>query len=215
MAACVVAIVWRAVLWGAPGVAGFAHRVLGGSAQKRLRRTRTIAPSTTPARRASVRACSLEAACFAAILRALASSFFTVFRWFLEERTATGWTPTASNAICVAFWKAGCTEGGSSRGLGLDRGGVGWRSVLGSGGVRPRSPPAPHLSRGPGPTDIDRCERIEPGPDIRNAGQWPAASLSKTCLRAFGIMGTELASQRTRSELGKLVVSIGLRASSS
>ena len=147
-------------------MAGFAHRVLGGTAQKRLRRTRTIAPSTTPARRASVRARSLEAACFAAILRALASSFFTVFRWFLEERTATGWTPTASNAIFVASWKAGCTAGGSSLCLGLDRGGVRWRSVLGSGGVRPRSPPAPHLSRGPGPTDIDRCERIEPGPDI-------------------------------------------------
>ena len=211
MAACVVAIVWRAVLWGAPGVAGFAHRVLGGSAQKRLRRTRTIAPSTTPARRASVRACSLEAACFAAILRALASSFFTVFRWFLEERTATGWTPTASNAICVAFWKAGCTEGGSSRGLGLDRGGVGWRSVLGSSGVRPRSPPAPHLSRGPGPTDIDRCERIEPGPDIRNTSGVTVFVL----LRAFGIMGTELASQRTRWRLEKIVVSIGLRASSS
>jgi hypothetical protein len=150
------------VLWGAPGVAGFAHRVLGGSAQKRLRRTRTIAPNTTPARRACVMARSLEAACFAAIFRAL----FTVFRWFLEERTATGWMPTASNAIFVASCKAGCTAGGSSRGLGLDRGGVGWRRVLGSGGVRPRSPPAPHLSRGPGPTDIDRCERIEPGPDI-------------------------------------------------
>ena len=166
------------VSWEAPGVAGLAHRVLGGSAQKRLRRRRTIAPSATPARRASVRARSLSAACFAACFRARAS-FFKAFRWFLEERAATGWTPTASNAIFVASWKAGCTADGSSRSFGLDRGGVGWRKVLGSGGIRIRSPPAPHLSRGPGPTDIDRCERIEPTADITRGSTRRAVTLSR------------------------------------
>ena len=170
------------VSWEALGVAGLAHRVLGGSAQKRLRRRRTIAPSATPARRASVRARSLSAACFAACFRARATSFFTAFRWFLDERAATGWTPTASNAIFVASWKAGCTAAGSSQSFGLDGGGVGWRRVLGSGGIRIRSPPAPHLSRGPGPTDIDRCERIEPTADMTPAQRRWLVSVSRVAI---------------------------------